>query len=69
MPVTLILQPKCHQYWPEKMNGSSTYGNVSVTLLQEEILAEYTIRNLSLKMVLKHPVMHVLVKTVCFPLD
>lgn len=47
----LILQPKCHQYWPDKVNGSSTYGNVSVMLLQEEVLAEYTIRSLSLKMV------------------
>ena len=48
---TLILQPKCQQYWPDKVNGSSTYGNVSVTLLQEEVLAEYTIRSLTLKMV------------------
>ena len=51
MLVIPILQPKCQQYWPDKVNSSSTYGNVSVTLLQEEVLAEYTIRNLSLKMV------------------
>lgn len=51
MLIILILQPKCHQYWPDKVNSSSTYGNVSVMLLQEEVLAEYTIRSLSLKMV------------------
>ena len=48
---TLILQPKCHQYWPDKVNGSSTFGNISVTFVQEEVLAEYTIRNLVIKMV------------------
>ena len=48
---TPTLQPKCHQYWPDKVNGSFTYGNVSVTFLQEEVFAEYTIRSLALKMV------------------
>jgi len=49
--VTLILQPKCHQYWPDKLSSSSTFGNISVTLMEEEVLAEYTIRSLALKMV------------------
>ena len=49
--VTLLLQPKCQQYWPDGVNKSCTYGNISVTLIQEEILAEYTIRTLAVKMV------------------
>ena len=49
--VTLLLQPKCQQYWPEDVNKSCTYGNISVTLIQEEVLAEYTIRTLAVKMV------------------
>jgi len=52
--VILILQPKCQQYWPEAVNGSCTYGNISVTLIQEEVLAEYTIRTLAVKMVREH---------------
>ena len=49
--VTLLLQPKCQQYWPVDVNKSCTYGNISVTLIQEETLAEYTIRTLAVKMV------------------
>ena len=49
--VTLLLQPKCQQYWPDGVNKSCTYGNISVTLIQEEVLAEYTIRTLAVKMV------------------
>jgi len=48
---TLILQPKCQKYWPDAVNTSCTYGNISVTLIGEEVLAEYTIRMLGVKMV------------------
>ncbi|XP_065916486.1 receptor-type tyrosine-protein phosphatase alpha-like [Dysidea avara] len=44
-------KPKCQQYWPEDVNKSCTYGNISVTLIQEEVLAEYTIRTLAVKMI------------------
>ena len=49
--VILILQPKCQLYWPDAVNTSCTYGNISVTLIGEEVLAEYTIRTLGVKMV------------------
>ena len=49
--VTVILQPKCQKYWPDAVNSSCTYGNISVTLQKEEVLAEYSIRTLAVKMV------------------
>ena len=39
------LQKKCEQYWPSY--GSTTYGNVQVTLKEAENLAEYSIRTFS----------------------
>jgi len=33
---------KCHQYWPSY--GTTTYGNIQVTLKEVENLAEYSIR-------------------------
>ena len=33
---------KCHQYWPSY--GTTTYGNIQVTLKNVENLAEYSIR-------------------------
>ncbi|XP_065917231.1 uncharacterized protein [Dysidea avara] len=44
-------KPKCQQYWPDAVNGSCSYGNISVTLQQEEVLAEYSIRTLAVKMI------------------
>ena len=44
-------QPKCHQYWPHIANNPITYGNISVTLLQENILSCFIIRKLVLKKV------------------
>ena len=38
-------QKKCEQYWPSY--GSTTYGNVQVTLKEAENLAEYSIRTFS----------------------
>ncbi len=35
-------QVKCHQYWPSY--GTTTYGNIQVTLKEVENLAEYSIR-------------------------
>ena len=39
------VQVKCNQYWPSY--GSTTYGNVQVTLKEAENLAEYSIRTFS----------------------
>jgi len=38
----VLLQIKCHQYWPSY--GTTTYGNIQVTLKEVENLAEYSIR-------------------------
>ena len=38
----IILQIKCHQYWPSY--GSATYDSFKVTLKSVETLAEYSIR-------------------------
>ena len=37
---------KCEQYWPQF--GSADYGPYSVTLAEQKILADYTIRKLTL---------------------
>lgn len=48
---TLIQQPKCCQYWPEDEDDCITCDKISVTLLRETVLADYTVRKLVLKMV------------------
>ena len=40
--IFLVLQAKCHQYWPEA--GSVTIGDLAVTLIESQELAYYTIR-------------------------
>ena len=47
----VTLQPKCDQYWPDDVNNAITYGNISVTLLEENIQSHFTIRNFLLTMV------------------
>ena len=39
---TVCVQVKCNQYWPSY--GTTTYGNVQVSLKEVENLAEYSIR-------------------------
>ena len=51
MIIVCVQQPKCHQYWPSNVDESADYGNISVTLLQENVLSDYTIRKFVLKMV------------------
>ena len=41
-------QPKCDLYWPDA--GSETYGEFVVSLLREDILASYTLRTFSLRL-------------------
>ena len=36
---------KCHQYWPE--SGKTQYGPFQVTMTDQQIFADYTIRTLS----------------------
>lgn len=40
-------QRKCEQYWPD--SGSGTYGPFQVTLSEERVFADYTIRSLQLQ--------------------
>ena len=42
----VILQNKCHQYWPEELGRRVRYGAVEVAMIKEEILAYYIIRTL-----------------------
>lgn len=47
----IFLQIKCHQYWPD--NGQATYGDLRVTLSNQEKTATYCIRKFSLQRVAK----------------
>ena len=38
---------KCEQYWPEGGSGKS-YGPFNVSIVEENIFADYTIRNIKL---------------------
>ena len=38
---------KCRQYWPE--SGSKDFGPFRVTLMDQQIFTDYTIRNLQVK--------------------
>ena len=44
---------KCQQYWPEASNEDQMYGPFTVTLLEQQIFADYTIRTLQVKVSLK----------------
>ncbi len=37
---------KCQQYWPD--SGSVSYGPFTVTITDQQVLADYTVRNLQL---------------------
>ncbi|XP_066439538.1 receptor-type tyrosine-protein phosphatase beta-like isoform X2 [Eleutherodactylus coqui] len=37
---------KCEEYWPER--GTKTYGNLSISMTDEEILSDWTIRDFTL---------------------
>ena len=40
-------QKKCHQYWPD--TGSQSFGPFNITITDQQILADYTTRWLSVK--------------------
>ena len=42
-------QAKCHQYWPEA--GSVSFGDLTVTILEVQELAYYTIRTFRMQKV------------------
>lgn len=45
---SLSKQVKCCKYWPD---DSEMYGDIKITLLKEETLAEYTVRTFALERV------------------
>lgn len=47
-PVLWGLQVKCSRYWPE---DSDTYGDIKITLVKTETLAEYVVRTFALERV------------------
>lgn len=45
---TILKQVKCCKYWPD---DSEMYGDIKITLLKTETLAEYTVRTFALERV------------------
>jgi len=43
-------QVKCHQYWPNNTEPA-TYGDYKVTVLKQEEVAKYCIRNFTIEKV------------------
>ena len=39
---------KCEQYWPDKVGSSQSYGPFNVTVVEQHIFADYTIRTIQL---------------------
>ena len=44
---------KCHQYWPDK--DSTKFGPFEVSIIDQQILADYTIRTLIVQVILSEP--------------
>ena len=40
---------KCEQYWPDPNKKSTTFGSFTVTILDEQVLPDFTIRSLKVK--------------------
>lgn len=51
--VLFTLQAKCHQYWPEA--GSVSFGDLTVTIIEVQELAYYTIRTFRMNRVSQEP--------------
>lgn len=45
----IFLQTKCEQYWPDE--GSTSYGNVSVEIIQTTVYTDFTIRTFKISCV------------------
>lgn len=43
-----ILQQKCKQYWPEKVNEEQTHGEICLSYLKETLLPDYIVRSFKL---------------------
>ena len=40
---------KCSQYWPDALLGSKTYGPLTVSVKEEQILLHFIVRSLIVK--------------------
>ena len=47
---------KCEQYWPDSVSKTLEFGPFKVTLTDQHVLADYTIRNLLLSVSLLSPI-------------
>lgn len=65
-------QVKCCKYWPD---DSEMYGDIKITLLKTETLAEYTVRTFALERVslskicqplFAYPLLHLLISVIIF---
>lgn len=52
MGVYVSLKVKCVRYWPDE---TEVYGDIKVTLIETEPLAEYVIRTFTVQKVKTHP--------------
>lgn len=41
---------KCHQYWPNDIRGIEKFGNFSVELMSEQVLAHYALREIKIRL-------------------
>ena len=59
MHVFVLLQVKCVQYWPN--TGSQNYGEIAVSMEQEQVKADYVIRKFKVIKVRNLPLLGVFV--------
>lgn len=54
-----FIKVMCNQYWPSQVNQTENYGDIGVTVLDEEYLANFVIRNIKIaKGAEERPVIH-----------
>ena len=56
-------QKKCEQYWPEQ--GTQEYGSFKVTLTDQQVFADYTIRQLFVSVSLYYIVVSAIMSLCC----
>ena len=51
--VYTLIQVKCHQYWPDPVGSSADFGDLTVTLIDQQELAHLSLRTFDLVKVRK----------------
>ena len=49
--ITLPVQRKCTQYWPDPQDGTLSYGNIEVQLVEEMMFPFYVLRKFQISQV------------------